>query len=240
MSRIMCLDPGQDFPFDSSSLERAWEFTDELLLSIPKKFGMDSNDFYTILNQRNLSGFIGEIFKHALAKNAPGLAINPHPDGRPDLLDIRSEESRNYFDTECLDNETGQPIRSRFAPYLYGGVEVKCSIGDLASGAPTIGVSRANQVRSITYWAHHRHACNLLGLYYDFDQFAGGSPQVKALLFAYLTEEDWNKVSIGDSSRKKTSNTSINKFGKKKLINGLIGYSDDLLNVSLLNRLRIL
>jgi hypothetical protein len=210
-----------------AQLLRAWELTDGFLAKAPSLFDLSPLAFFTILNQRNLSGLVGEIFKHSLHKAVPGLTPNPHPDGRPDLLDLRMKAAAAYFLNECVDQATQAPIRTTLAPFKFGGIELKATIGDI-SGASKYGIgqSRAHLVRNLNYWAHHRHACNLLGLYYDFDQTANGLPQVKALFFASLEEDHWAAVSTGKPGKKKTSNTCLVKEGRELIKQGILAYDD--------------
>lgn len=194
--------------------------------------------FYSILNQRNLSGFVGEIFANALASEVEHLKNNPHADGRPDLLDLRDEVAAQYFARACFDNE-GQPIRSSLAPFPYGGLEVKATIGSgfsrKASEMP-IGFERRPFTRRLTYWAHHRHECTLLAIYFDFFAEVDRSPQLCAIFHAAIDSDDWHEVSVGREGSKKTSNTSLTKGGVAKLMNGLVAHSTDHLVVSALER----
>ena len=213
------LHPDARLPQDISGTQllRAWELTDGFLAKVPSLFELSPLAFYTILNQRNLSGLVGEIFKHSLHKTVPGLTPNPHPDGRPDVLDLRTETAAAHFIAECVDPETRAPIRSALAPFKYGGIELKATIGDITGASEYgIGQSRAHLVKNLNYWAHHRHACDLLGLYYDFDETVNGLPQVKALFFATLGEDHWGAVSTGKPGKKKTSNTSLKKEGQPR------------------------
>jgi hypothetical protein len=223
-----------------TEIMEAWRLTDEFLVLAPALFDMSSVEFYTILNQRNLSGLVGEIFKHAMHRALPGLVPNPHPDGRPDLLDLRMKAIAAYFAEECLDPITSAPIRTMLAPFRFGGLEIKATIGDIASAKGLgIGQSRANVVKNINYWAHHRHECDLLGLYYDFDENGGGEPQVKAIFFASIRESHWAAVSTGKPGRKKTSNTSLVKEGREAIKRGVIAFDNTEPYLSMLSRIGV-
>ena len=200
-------------------------------------------DVFEGLGQRNLSGFIGEVFVHSFAKLTPDYASNPHADGRPDLLDLSSQVSRDYLSQQCFTKtEEGQtmPVRHLLAPYRYGGLEVKCSIGspiaqykkalekDLGKTNFEIGLPRINYLNTITYWGHHVDCENLLGLYYDYYDPADGVPQILAVMHSELVgEEDWTKVSVVNAGSKKTSNTSLNSAGKIKMFNGVVAVIED-------------
>ena len=221
-------------------LLEAWQLTDEFLGQAPSLFGLSSQDFYSILNQRNLSGLVGEIFKHALSRVVPDLTPNPHPDGRPDLLDLRMKAVASYFKEECFDPVNSAPLRSFLAPFKFGGIELKATIGDVPGASSLeIGQSRAHLVKNINYWAHHRHACNLLGLYYDFDEAMDGLPQVRAIFYASLAEDHWARVSTGKPGKKKTSNTSLLKDGREVVKRGIVAYEDAAQYVAMLTRIGV-
>lgn len=223
-SRIV-LSPSPLEGITEGALRKAWIECDEFLARVPGLFGLDAVGFCETLSHRNVSGFVGEVFKHSLSRETSGLVLNPHPDGRPDLLDVKEKRIADYFWNVCHD-VGGAPLRSRLAPFAYGGIEVKATLGEARQGVrmPPVGESRASQVVGINFWAHHAHACRLLGLYYDFCDKRGGAPQVKAIFLANIDVEDWNRVSRGSASRKKTSNTSLNANGKAKLKSGLVAF----------------
>lgn len=240
MAKTMVPDATLPYGLAESELLEAWRLTDDFLARAPSLFELSPQDFYTILNQRNLSGLVGEIFKHSLHKAVPGLTPNPHPDGRPDLLDLRMKATAAYFREECFDRSNNAPMRTLLAPFKFGGLELKATIGDV-TGASDLGIgqSRAHLVKNINYWAHHRHACDLLGLYYDFDEVAGGLPQVRAIFFASLTEAHWAAVSTGKPGKKKTSNTSLVKAGRDEVKRGILAYEDSSRYVEMLNRIGV-
>lgn len=212
-------------PISHHDLARSAEKANHYLAKIPDILGSDANQFYSALNQRNISGFVGEVMKHAIHATNPNFFPNPHPDGRPDLLNLTLPSVRQHFERQCYDPTTLRPIREHLAPFTHGGVEIKCTIGDTPNGSSYgIGTPRKNVIRNLTYWAHHAHDCDLLACYYDFCSDTNGSPQIKALFYANLDESDWNKVSTGNSTKKKTSNTSTNASGKSKIKDGCLIY----------------
>ena len=227
-----------DWGISAAALVTAWKATDAFLAELPRTFGTDAAGFYRVLSLRNTSGFIGEVFKHALASRASGLVLNPHADGRPDLLDLRAPEAARCLSDECFD-DAGAPLRAPLAPFQYGGVEVKCSIGKSPPGASDLppGVSRRRLIKGLTYWSHHRHACNLLGMYYDFEDLADGAPQIKAIFMAPVEEEHWHRVSTGRPDRKKTSNTSLTAVGVKQVVTGLVAFDPEPSCVEMLERI---
>ncbi len=210
------------------NLQKSIEITNQYLINLPSFFST-TDSFYEILNQRNLSGFLGEIFKKVICELDKHFVLNPHPDGRPDILYLQDPFVLKHFNEKCFDQITKLPLRSFLAPFQFDGIEVKASIGSLRGLAKDfpIGKSRINDISSINYWAHHRHACKLLGIYYDFCENNSGMPQIKALFFCELVEDDWNKVSLGKAENKKTSNTSLNKEGISKLKKSMILCSNE-------------
>ncbi len=227
-------------PFSAGTLIEAIEKTNAYLVKLPSEFKLDGKSFYTILNQRNLSGFVGEILKHAIAALDARFCANPHPDGRPDLLNLTQEHVKAHFLAECFEAVTKAPLRTKLAPFQHGGVEIKCTIGKLnnASEKP-IGDPRVSEVTGLTYWAHHAHDCDLLGIYYDFCGECDGSPQIKAAFFTNITQADWHKVSVGDPNKKKTSNTSLRGSGIAKVYSSLVVYDDSGVYMKLMDRLGI-
>lgn len=209
-------------PFSPANLLLAVDVTNEYLVNLPLKFSSDGLVFYNILNQRNLSGFIGEVFKQAISHVSEGFIPNPHPDGRPDILDLRTTDARNFFHEECFD-KSGFSIREKLAPFPFNGVEIKCTIGNIKNAsALNIGTPRYRSVTGINYWAHHAHQCNLMGVYYDYSDEHSGMPQIMALIYTSLEAKDWNTVSTGRPDSKKTSNTSLNSLGATKLKRSLV------------------
>lgn len=203
--------------------------TNEYIKKLVDAFSKQGFDIFYSLGQRNISGFIGEIYKNFLASKIEVLCLNPHPDGRPDILSLDTEEIQQYYST-CFNTVNGRliPVKDLLTPFLYGGIEVKCSIG--SSNAPqttrfyndyghtfSLYEPRVGYLSGITWWAHHSSSSNLLGLYYDYYTAENNIPQIIAALYAELTSEDWNSVSVGDPNKKKTSNTSLNKQGLEKM-----------------------
>lgn len=219
----------RDYSLTSKDLILAAEETNIYIEKLVEIFAEIGFDIFYSLGQRNISGFIGEIYKNILANHHPELCPNPHPDGRPDIIALDTPEARAYF-RECFQIVNGRevPIKDKLSPFQFGGLEVKCSIG--SSGKPQTNLfisrhghgfelyeSRVGYLSGITWWAHHSSSSNLLGLYYDYYEPLRGTPQVLAALYSELSGEDWNAVSHGDPTKKKTSNTSLNKRGLTKM-----------------------
>lgn len=219
----------RDYSITSHDLIDAAFETNHYITRLVNIFSEIGFDIFYSLGQRNISGFIGEIYKNMLASKHPELIANPHPDGRPDILLLDTEETRSYY-TRCFStvNQRNIPIKDMFTPFAYGGLEVKCSIG--TSGKPqttrfvadnghtfSLYEPRVGYLNGITWWAHHSSSSNLLGLYYDYYRQCYNAPQVLAAFYSELTSDDWNAVSTGNPENKKTSNTSLNKDGLLKM-----------------------
>lgn len=224
----------RSFSLASADFIEAARNTNAYIKNLVQVFGPIGFDLFYSLGQRNISGFIGEIYKNFLANQFDALCLNPHQDGRPDILSLDTEEAQRYYQS-CFNHVNGRPvpIKEQFTPFKYGGLEVKCSIGSsgkaqtarfaMEHGHP-FGLydSRVGYLNGITWWAHHSSSSNLLGLYYDYYAPENHIPQIIAALYAELTGPDWNKVSTGDPQNKKTSNTSLNQSGLSKMKNNCL------------------
>ena len=181
--------------------------------------------FFHALGQRNLSGFIGEVYKKFLADILELVKLNPHPDGRPDLIFYNNIEYYNSGFQKFKDNLL--PNKVFFTPYKYGGLEIKCTIGshyvskkekiNRKNKPFDIYEPRINFLRGITYMAHHTHDINLLGLYYDYYNNSDFCPQILTGFYSNIQKHDWGEVSKPKINTKTTSATSISKSGMDKL-----------------------
>lgn len=199
-------------------------------------FGSLNFDLFEVLGQRNLSGVIGEIFSRFFCQHYKNFVVNPHPDGRPDILNLNKKEALKHYQNNCFINMSGKliPKKSELAPFKFSGIEVKCTVGsptatykkdllaDTGKRNFELGMSRIKYLSGFNFWAHHRHSTNMICLYYDYFQSAKYRPQILGLFYVNLDKEDWHVVSLGSDSGKKTSNTSLNTKGLNKLYNGLI------------------
>lgn len=227
----------------SQSVIHATEKTNQYLNKISEYFIDLDIEIFHILGQRNISGFIGEVFSKFLEKEIVDLKSNPHQDGRPDLINLSTLESKSFFSKSFVHDNKNNPIKGNFTPYPFGGLEVKCSIGDLRSmkkevkskilqnkyGVDEIDINipRIDFFSGINYWAHHQDCSDLLGLYYDYYGKSKFNPQIISVFYAKLEREDWYDLSIGKEGSKKTSNTSLRPSGKDKIKRGMISIIDD-------------
>lgn len=216
----------RDFSLSSASLIAAANETNSYITLLAKLFRNIGVDFFNSLGQRNISGFIGEVYKHVLANTYPILKPNPHPDGRPDILVLDTPKIIKYY-SSCFLEVDGRniPVKKLLTPFKYGGLEIKCTIGEMDTKkfikkygrACSVYDSRVGFINQINWWAHHNSANNLLGLYYDYYQARQKAPQIIAGFYAKLSDGDWYDISNGNPSNKKTSNTSLNKQGLAKM-----------------------
>jgi hypothetical protein len=217
----------------SNSLIDVAQATNDYIKHLIDIFNSVGFDIFYSLGQRNISGFIGEIYKNILASKFEELIPNPHSDGRPDILTLDSPEAIEYYH-QCFITLNGKniPEKDLFTPFKYGGLEVKCSIGSSSRYTKkynhtfSLYEPRVGTLDSITWWAHHNSSNNLLGLYYDYYKEENNVPQVVAAFYSELNASDWNKVSHGKSENKKTSNTSLNKSGLEKMKSNCLFYVD--------------
>lgn len=207
-------------------------------LSHPTFFADAEFEFYETIGQRNLSGFIGEVFVKFFEQTVDGYTLNPHADGRPDILDLSTDEAAAYYERECFKpgKRRQLPVRKNLAPFKFGGLEVKATIGDpVAKKAKerlfkernvsgfSVGMPRIDFLKSFTYWGHHTSCENLIGLYYDYVPELESSPQVMLAMHAELDAKlGWGKVSLGRSTSKKTSNTSVTKTARQSLYRNVV------------------
>lgn len=210
--------------------------TNSYLFSLDKECKKLKVNFFQALGQRNLSGFIGEVYKSFFADEFEIIKMNPHPDGRPDLVFYNNLEYYNSGFEKVNGNYI--PNKKIFTPYKYGGIEIKCTLGthsvskkekDLRNHKPfEIYESRIDFLKGITYMAHHAHNINLLGLYYDYFENSNFCPQIMVGFYSNILEEDWGEISKPKANTKTTSAGSISKSGIEKLKQNCLFHSTNL------------
>ena len=134
-------------------------------------------DVFLRLGQRNISGFLGEIFSRFLCLELTEFVPNPHPDGRPDVLFLGQAGAKKFYHENCLETrgERSVPVKANLTPFRFGGIEIKSTIGrqvarkkrlkseDGENGEFQIGVPRIKYFTGLTYWATPQ----------TFNQFSG-------------------------------------------------------------------
>ena len=68
-------------------------------------------DVFARLGQRNISGFLGEIFSRFLCLELTEFVPNPHPDGRPDVLLLGEAAAKKFYEEKCFENTWGRRSR---------------------------------------------------------------------------------------------------------------------------------
>ena len=171
-------------------------------------------DIAALLGMRNLSATIGEIFVQASVEASNGLFIkNPHQDGYPDLLlmDKRGKKAYEQIESEKLLQE-----KSRFSPFISGGIEVKATCGSVPTPAecnkknlirPDLGMQRIDLLKGYDWKAHHRETNNLIGLTWDFLE---GIPTITSVQYSSeLSEVSWGKIVQPTEGGGRTTSVSI-------------------------------
>lgn len=160
-------------------------------------FGNLDLDLASLLQLRNLSGFVGALYAQCICMCARRTyRANPHQDGYPDLL-FMDKAGRRAWNT--FRSQRGE--KKPFSPFKTGGLEVKCTCGDVPSPKeckkrrrrrPGLGDPRIEFLRSYTWKAHHRNTNYLLGVVWDFIDHV---PTIVAIFYApNLTRNDWGKL----------------------------------------------
>ncbi|MFQ5801329.1 MAG: hypothetical protein ACE5JQ_00345 [Candidatus Methylomirabilales bacterium] len=169
---------------------------------------------FHLLGMRNLSSFVGEVFKRELHRlKHARFALNPNQDGYPDLLALTPEGAAYIRERE----ERRQMSEKQFwSPYPHGGVEIKATCGNTPPARqtpkPQIGESRIPLLVTAEWKAHHQNTNNLIGLYWDF---VDGVTTILAAFYRNdLTPDDWGTVIVpGEGSR--TTSVSIMVKGSR-------------------------
>jgi hypothetical protein len=213
--------------FNSENIVAAVERCNKMMSEI-SKFEIN---IFEILGMRNLSGFVGEAFAAAVAKESSGLFVkNPHQDGYPDLLLMDSVGKAAFDDLATQSKEKGP-----FSPFLTGGVEVKATVGSVPDPKalakkglvkPEIGDQRISLLNTYDWKSHHRDTNNLLGIIWDF---INGIPCVVAVFYSSdLSVDDWGNVVQPSAGGGRTTSVSIIKSsGINKMYQGWLCVIDD-------------
>lgn len=204
-------------------LERAIVEANRRLRDMQETIG-EQIPVFEILGLRNLSSFVGEVFKATLASCMPDILMpNPHQDGYPDLLALTPEGKKYINEVESKGLTTS---KGAWSSYAFGGVEVKATCGTTppaSSGTPKPGVgdTRIALLKSLDWKAHHRKTNHLIGLFWDF---VDGLPSIRALFFRPdLTEDDWGAVVAPRQGGGHTTSVSVmTRSGVRKMGDGWI------------------
>ena len=127
--------------------------------------------FYSGLTEGGaLSASIGSLFNSYLVRLSNGnLTLNPVKAGNPDILNISTEDSKEYFEfftRKCKNGTIEVLCPERFGykkKYEFDGVETKSTSFIKPSGGEFgWGVQRIWQSNKFTYSAHHNDNDNLM------------------------------------------------------------------------------
>jgi hypothetical protein len=182
---------------------------------------------FEILGLRNLSSFVGEVFKDQLARLMAGTVLsNPHQDGYPDLLALTPEAKQSL---KALEAQGLLSSKGHFSPFPYGGLEIKATCGDTPAARvrakPKIGESRLEVVTGLVWKAHHRDTNYLVGLVWDF---VDNIPTVVAVFYRNdLTIEDWGKTVAPKEGSRTTSVSVMARQGVQKMAAGWLVLPSD-------------
>ena len=72
----------RNYNLSSTTLIKVAEETNRYIQDLFSAFQSSDFDLFKSLGQRNISGFIGEIYKNILASHSNELLTNPHPYGQ--------------------------------------------------------------------------------------------------------------------------------------------------------------
>lgn len=195
------IEPG--FSVAAADVLESISLTNAVLRDLPQ-------NLYRSLDFKTTSAILGAVFCDSLASRTDGI-VNPIEKGHPDIVpqsatSATEEQLRNY------------PI----------GIEVKCTIGNVASGSNLkAGDKRIDHLTGVTWQAHHREVQELMGLAWDFVQgdTAFRYPGITGVFYsANLKTEDWGAIS-GTTGRN-TKVTGMRSSGKSKMGTGWVAQVD--------------
>ncbi len=212
----------------------AIRLTNDAIRKLHEQTSTEQINIFEILGMRNLSGVVGEYFGRCIVSAANGkLHSNLHQDGYPDLILINTPEKKAYFQT-LYTEKNGKKYpnsKSKFSPFLYGGIEVKATCGCVppateSRAKPIIGEQRIENIKSFDWKAHHRATNHLLALLWDFiDEI----PTVVACFYrSDLTVQDWGKIVQPKPEGGKTTSVSVMPpRGVKRMCEGWVAVLDN-------------
>jgi transcriptional regulator with XRE-family HTH domain len=159
------------------------------------------------LDLKTLSAITGALFSTAIAETV-GAIVNPIEKGHPDVIPVAGRDAseaklRNYGE----------------------GLEVKCTVGNVAKGsALQAGERRLPHLTGVTWQAHHREVGSMLGLVIDFagrEDMGRRYPVITAAFYSdQLQTNDWGAIS-GTRGRN-TKVTGMLGSGKERMRDGWV------------------
>jgi len=209
-----------EFRLDSNRVEEGVIATNAAIKVIHDVSEAYEVSLFRILGMRNLSSFVGELFKDQLAVVMKDEVVpNPHQDGHPDLMALTSASKEYLMD---LEKAGRMSVKEFFSPFPFGGLEVKATCGDTPPARvrpkPSIGESRLPILTGLNWKAHHRETNYLLSIVWDF---VDGVPTVLAVFFRNdLGPNDWGRTVTPGTNSRTTSVSIMNAGGVRKMGEG--------------------
>lgn len=218
---------GHEFQMSSQMALESLEVTNTAIKAIHEISEAFSVNLFELLGLRNLSAFVGELYKDQVANVMSGVVIsNPNQDGHPDLLAL-TEDAKAFL--EDLEVRGAMSAKEHFSPFRYGGIEVKSTCGNTPPARvmpkPGIGESRSPILTTLDWKAHHRETNYLLSIFWDFVE---GIPTVLAVFFRNdLTEDDWGRMITPRGGSRTTSVSIMKSSGVKRMAEGWLILPED-------------
>lgn len=182
------------FKVDTQHLLESVESTNETLASLP-------SNLFKAIDYKTTSAMIGAVFCQNVADSTDAI-VNPIEKGHPDIIP-----------------KAGMHCDEKTLKAYPEGLEVKCTIGNIRTGANLrAGQERIGSLTGLTWQAHHREVRELLGLVWDFVNFGDNFnfPVITGAFYtADLLEDDWGEIS-GTTGRN-TKVTGMRSSGKHKM-----------------------
>lgn len=200
----------------SEDVWRAAVAANEIWLQIGEVL-VGQNSLLDILDQKVISGLVGEIFRAFLAEEASYLFSNPRDDGHPDLCAISN--SAIAFLSEygiTLPDVNANLSKAIWTPYggeenRLPGVEIKATI--IGTPVQLKRGPRYLEAKRPSWSAHHQDTPVLLGLVWDY---VDSLPTIVGAFFANSLDtshgkenQHWSHVSTPKDGSKGTSSCSL-------------------------------
>ncbi len=192
------------FKVERADIVEAASLTNDVLSELPP-------GLYRSLDYKTVSSIFGSVFCDSLASQTNGM-VNPIEKGHPDIIP-----------------KSGAHAREAELWNYPSGLEIKCTVGNIATGANLrAGIERIEMLTGVTWQAHHREVEQLLGLVWDFvnPKSNFNFPALTGAFYAdNLEMDDWGAIS-GTTGRN-TKVSGMRSSGKQKMGKGWVLVLDD-------------
>ncbi|MDY6803105.1 MAG: helix-turn-helix transcriptional regulator [Cyanobacteriota bacterium] len=191
--------------FTPEEVEKTVILTNKTVVSLATIFQQVAGiDLFEVIDKKQTGAFIGAIFVSNMAEIASNnLAVNPSQTGHPDLV------PKEYLKDTSISN---------WDQFLYGGVEVKTSCGNLKTGVTktlAIGNARISHLTGIDWKGHHQYINNLLALFWDY--FDDRPTIMSAFYSNRLVPKDFSNTVPKQGGGRTTSVCVTKKTAREKL-----------------------